>query len=366
MIVFHEGLPGSGKSYECTVFHIIPALAKGRKVFARINGLNYAKLGELAGITEERCRELLVHIEESQVSEIYKHVDNDSLVVIDELQNFWPAGRAKLEPGITQFVTEHRHRGIDIICMGQSQRDCHNIWRRRTERKITFLKMSALGMDKRYQWTAYAGVLDAKGEITWKRGKSGTRKYEEKYFGCYASHQSDTENTDTYSDDRFNIFKTGLFKFWLPLAVVGALYGCYWLWGFFHGGSLNPQQPKTEQATQGTPTQSRPSQPAPRPKAKPVDWLAQTLTADGREVALTYLQRMGNRPLDFLIEVRDKAGTTLDAVTMRDCLEAGYSIRLYSYGLQIKKEDFVLLARERPVPMLVAQDSMPALQTPSF
>lgn len=44
MIIFHEGLPGSGKSYEALVKHIIPSLEKGRKVYARLNGFNYEKV----------------------------------------------------------------------------------------------------------------------------------------------------------------------------------------------------------------------------------------------------------------------------------------------------------------------------------
>ncbi|MGU5709180.1 zonular occludens toxin domain-containing protein [Aeromonas hydrophila] len=36
MFIFHEGMPGSGKSYEALVFVIIPALKLGRRVRARI------------------------------------------------------------------------------------------------------------------------------------------------------------------------------------------------------------------------------------------------------------------------------------------------------------------------------------------
>ena len=50
MIVFHEGLPGSGKSYEACVMHIIPALKAGRDVLTNINGINHKKFAELTGI----------------------------------------------------------------------------------------------------------------------------------------------------------------------------------------------------------------------------------------------------------------------------------------------------------------------------
>lgn len=55
MLIFHEGLPGSGKSYEALVSHIIPRLKDGRTVDAYIEGLNFEKIAELAEITLEHC-----------------------------------------------------------------------------------------------------------------------------------------------------------------------------------------------------------------------------------------------------------------------------------------------------------------------
>jgi hypothetical protein len=51
--VFHEGLPGSGKSYEACVMHILPAWIESRAVLANINSINYKKFSDLIGI---RCR----------------------------------------------------------------------------------------------------------------------------------------------------------------------------------------------------------------------------------------------------------------------------------------------------------------------
>lgn len=52
MIIFHEGMPRSGKSYASIKDHIVPSLAKGRKVYARLDGINFRQIGELAGLTE--------------------------------------------------------------------------------------------------------------------------------------------------------------------------------------------------------------------------------------------------------------------------------------------------------------------------
>ncbi|RWA38908.1 hypothetical protein C5H14_11335 [Xylella fastidiosa] len=39
MLVFNEGVPRSGKSYDAVKHHILPALREGRRVYARLNGL---------------------------------------------------------------------------------------------------------------------------------------------------------------------------------------------------------------------------------------------------------------------------------------------------------------------------------------
>ena len=70
MIIFHEGMPRSGKSYAATQDHIVPALKQGRRMYVRIDGIDHAKLADLAGITEERCRELLTELTEEDVHKL--------------------------------------------------------------------------------------------------------------------------------------------------------------------------------------------------------------------------------------------------------------------------------------------------------
>ena len=60
MIYFHEGLPGSGKSYEAMVHHMIPALRNRRRVVTNIHGINYEKIAGLVGTTVDSLREILV------------------------------------------------------------------------------------------------------------------------------------------------------------------------------------------------------------------------------------------------------------------------------------------------------------------
>lgn len=151
MIIFHEGLPGSGKSYEAMAERIIPALSKGREVVAYVEGIDHARIAELVGITEERCREMLFTLTREQMQKDWlSHCRDNALHVFDEAQNFW-GNRSKLTDAQTQLVTEHRHRGMDIVLMGQDLRDVNATWRRRVELKLSFLKLNGIKLPKLLQ-----------------------------------------------------------------------------------------------------------------------------------------------------------------------------------------------------------------------
>ncbi len=232
MIIFHEGLPGAGKSYETCVEHIIPALMKGRKVFAYIEGLNYEKFSEVTLMPLEIIQRYLVQIEREQVKEIYKLVEKDSLVVIDELQNFWPSTREKPKEEISKFVTEHRHLGLDIVCMGQDIRDCHTIWRRRVEQKTVYTKLTAVGRDNSYKWVVYRAQAGEK----FQKISSGTKNYQKKYFGLYASYEAGAENTKTYKDKRAVIWNNPIMKYGIPLFIIILFFSAKHLYSFFGMG----------------------------------------------------------------------------------------------------------------------------------
>jgi zona occludens toxin len=358
MLIFHEGLPGSGKSYETLVEHIVPSLKKGRKVYARINGLNHQKIAELADIDLETCQRLLVEIPEEEVHHIPKLVTNDSLVVIDELQNFFPSGRAKVADDMTQFVTEHRHRGLDIIAMGQSIADCHNLWRRRTQRKIQFLKMDMIGQEGRYKWTTYQGTLDAKGEITFKKIQSGIKKYDTKYFGSYASHQASTDNLDNYQDKRLNIFNTAGFKYGVPAFLLMFGYAIYYLVGFFNGDEALVKEENTKNAQSATINQARSQlkQDLPNQTKEPGTSTIITRTEtdfvminESRYIAqLTYINRYKSMIWDMLVVWVDDTDHTKDQVYRDDLLAMGYTLKWVGYGVEAKKGEFKTVFRFRP------------------
>lgn len=237
MILFNEGLPRSGKSHDAVKSHIIPAVAAGRPVVAYIEGLDPEKVSLVAGVAPDIGRTLITILRREDVAEIWRHVPKDSLVVIDEVQNFWPASRQAPRDELSKFVSEHGHDGLDIVLMGQSLADVHNIWRRRVSQKVVFTKMEAVGAASRYTWVAFKASSPGKFQETQKGPMLGTA-YDPVIFECYKSHNEGTLNKETYVDSRANLLKSPLFRFGLPVMLLALLLGSVFLYRTFWGGGL--------------------------------------------------------------------------------------------------------------------------------
>lgn len=363
MIIFHEGLPGSGKSYEALVKHIIPSLEKGRKVYARLNGFNYEKVSELTGKTVEELESLYTEITEEQVLTVYDIVENDSLLVLDELQNFFPSGRQKLSDEMTRFIAEHRHRGMDIICMGQALADVHTTWKRRTERKISFLKLSMVGMDSKYKWEMYQGSINGvKGDVVFKKIKSGVEKYDSKYFGSYLSHQLTTDNTDVYSDDRVNIFKTKQFMFYIPIFICVIAFAIYFLTSFFNGDTqivntkskepsngpvANVQNQDALEAKYLNKKVNEKPKPKPKPSTDPYQRLRDLI--QNNNAMITYEEIYRDRIADLLVVVESTSKQVIDTFTRDELLMLGYRLKKTRLGIEgYRGKDLAVVFRYKP------------------
>ncbi|AVS62566.1 Zonular occludens toxin [Paracidovorax avenae] len=243
-VLFFEGLPRAGKSYEAMVTQIIPALKRGREVVAYIEGLNFERIAECCALPVERVRELLHPLERDDMRPIeleergrkvvmdgawIRKTRDNALHVFDEAQNWWP-NRHKASEALTQFVTEHGHRGIDILLMGQSMADVLALWRRRVEQKFAFEKLTAVGADNRYQVTIYKG----RGGDSYTKVSSAINKYDKQYFGTYASHVSSDTNTANYVDPRVRVWNNPAIKYGLPAALALGVWGASSTWRFFH------------------------------------------------------------------------------------------------------------------------------------
>lgn len=358
MIFFHEGMPRSGKSYESLVKHIIPALAKGRAVDAYLYGLDHEKIAGLAGIELDRCKELLVELTTEQASECWKFARDNALVVLDEAHKFWPSGRKRPPEEMCNLVAEHGHRGMDMLFMSQTFNSVHKVIQDRTNKKITFTKLDSVGMESRYNWTAYQGTLGTRGSntfVTFSKMDDGVGKYDPKYFGTYKSHVSEEIQTGNYKDERFNFFNKKSVKFGLPLVVVAFFGGIYYLSLFFTGSQFGKKKEDVESArtvqTQQAQTGqgAHPVKPAP---PEPDDFIYKSLK--GRDYSLTYLSKFGSAVVDFWVEIRDEKGETLEVWQKADFDNFGYKYSLTSTGMIIASiKGTELLFKEKRLPNYV-------------
>lgn len=293
MIIFHEGMPRSGKSYASIKDHMIPALQKGREVWARLDGLDYDRIAEAGELEPDRVRELLKHITEQECHEIWRlPIPKDALVVIDELQNYWPQQRAPLSPEMTKFIAEHGHHGWDILTMGQLLKDCHRQWVNRTNRKLQFIKKDMLGKPDDYKWIMFTGNPDREGKVIFKEVSKGDGTYDPKYFGCYKSHSEGTENTATYVDARAVIWNNPMFKKWLPLLGIVSLLSIGYIVYLFNGGLV----------------QAKPE--------KPVQVV--TTTQHGDNAPVTVVQELVDKPRDLVEAKEPKPAARADEWEMPD------------------------------------------------
>lgn len=364
MIVFHEGLPGSGKSYEACVLHILQALESGRRVITNIEGINHAKFSELTHIPLLELREQLVCIFEDgdlekQKTAILEHSGKDTLVVIDEIQNLFPSERQKLSPEWNKYISEHRHDGLDIILMGQDRKDCHTMWRRRIQRIITFNKLSAVGKDNSYRWEC----LEATRPEKYKKVTSGVRQYKALYFGLYSSHTNGTENKSVYSDDRANIRNNKLLRWGVPLMLVMLFFAVSHLMDFFStpAQAENTAKPKTYNATklksqanalreqQLNPQPAATSQPVQPVEPAPIDIFDGYAKKYRLRLAALITTPKDDSRLYARIDVLDKSFHIQEAFTVSGLRDMGWDINYRESGLYITKEGVTHIARAWPI-----------------
>lgn len=408
MIIFHEGLPRSGKSYEAVVNQVIPALKKGRQVFAYVEGLNHEKFAEVTGIPlgemigktenipvssaeyaqlpEELKRSvikansgwfrpvftgLLHQIELEQVKTISKYVANDSLVVIDEAQDHWPSGVKSLDADITTFVTQHGHRGIDIIIMGQDNRDCHALWKRRIDQLFAFVKQDAIGRPSKYTWTSYK---QNKGKFI--KLNSGQGEYEERYFGLYKSHTDGTTNKDTKLDDRTNLFKSAGIRYGLPAAVIVAILAITYLVEFFNGDVQIVNIP-TEQQNKAPQQTQRPAGQVVMSEQKPPETKPQLTYSHGNyieEIITTTRPRLGaiiegtskingGKVITSLVQFMDSSNHVKEQFTLPQLAAFGWGFQRTEYGIKLIKgnKDIAVTAWPIDIPGKVPQAALKSL-----
>lgn len=256
MIIFLEGNPGSGKSYSCVVDHVFPALKAGRHVFIRLDGFDDDNcLRSIASVLDmpfDIVADLITYIKKDKSEVIsYFNFSNDllipgisdnSLLVIDEIKDFFESTRGSLSSQIVNFFGEHRKHQIDIICIDQKFSDAHQLIRRRTEFINRFVNLDYLGMGLFYRWTKLKTVPLENRESNLVQVSSGISRYNKRYFSCYKSFLVDAGSDGVVEYNRYsaaNFFKSSRFLIvFLPIPFL-LFFAYYFVKSFFSDGVVS-------------------------------------------------------------------------------------------------------------------------------
>lgn len=389
MLVFNEGVPRSGKSYDAIKEHVLPALKRGRKVFARINGLDdaerRAKIAEYVGISGERLDELLIFVPTAKVKRLFiatkdHNVEDgewkiddelkDALFVIDEVHEFYVASREPIHPAIEQFFALCGQNGMDGVLMSQWYRRLHSAVRARLERKNVFQKLTAVGLQSRYQVTRYHAVAPDR----YEKVGGETHAYDPAIFPLYKGYADGAQNTAVYTGGGKTVWrKIGM----LALVVVPAAAVALWVFtGFFGGrGKLTKDAPtNTRLGAAPAVVSQQPGASVPPPAS---DHAAQVKSAaspnslhpsydtKGMPPEVSYVFDMSAQARPRLaamahveggkdwavIEWREDQGHVLERLSLDQVRELGMLVEVHGYGLKLRYGKEAIVVTAWPVDM---------------
>lgn len=283
-----EGIPGSGKSYEAVVFHVLQALRRGRLVITNLP-LNLEAFAAIdpawLHLIEIRTKPLPVRgtwdadrtpafqlfgpgeVEKNPRLEtmpdgsvvalrpppkLFGHVwdfysewkaedGSGPLYIIDECHVGLP--KVGTNPHVIEWYKLHRHFNADVLLGTQNFRDINSEVAGLLAMLIRVRKADILGRKDSYIRKVHAGF---RGAVI----STDERKYQKQFFGLYKSHTQGNSVSESMASDvkpmmvNFNRFK------WAWLAVTAA-FSVYAFWP----AAEKPKVTKTVVITPATPAE---------------------------------------------------------------------------------------------------------------
>ncbi|MGC1548996.1 MAG: zonular occludens toxin domain-containing protein [Rhodanobacter sp.] len=358
MLVFNEGLPRSGKSYDAVKNHILVALTAGRIVFARINGLNHEEIARYLIMDIERVRELLQVVSTAEAKTLFLaqrdltsveqnwYIEDrlkNALFVIDEAHEFYVASREAINPAVEQFFALCGQNGMDGVLMSQWYKRLHSSVRARVERKNVFQKLTAAGMQSKYTLKQYHATEPDRFELV----DTTIGTYDPKMFPLYHGYAPGATNTEVYTAGGTTVWRR-LRKYSLIVVPLLGL-AIYFLSRFFHGDG-------------GLVRHDVPQAPLARASAAPAAPLAAATGASqpsvieharfdekGMSAEVRYIFDLSSqaRPRlagvghvangeDFgIIEWRQDQGPAIDRMTLAQVRDLGVKVEVHTYGVKL-------------------------------
>lgn len=163
---------------------------------------------------------------------------------------------------------------------------------------------------------------------------------------CFNDIFIKTDNTDVYSDDRVNIFKSAAFRIYLPTFLFVVAAAIWFLVSLFSGdvGMVNSdpkQAQKQVEQSQSRPVQTagvtqpvqqkrrgQPTKVAVHPYQKIRD------TIQNNVAYITYEEVHQGRVIDLILVVETTARQTIDVFSRNELLMLGYRLRKTELGIE--------------------------------
>ncbi len=339
MINLLLGAPGGGKSYEATVYHILPALQQGRKVVTNLP-LNveafcaidpaFGPLIEVRTATKAKYARDGAKPRPFSVVEDYaddwRHPEKGfgPLFVIDECHLALPKGET--DRAVEEWYSMHRHHNVDGLLITQSYGKISAAVRDLVQVVYRVRKNVALGSTGSYTRKVQDGL---RGEVV----NTTIRKYEKRYFSLYRSH------TQGKAVDEFNA--SDVRPIWKHWSFQGAAVCVAVLVYMLASGKVSapwsvperdaakkvpasaPMPPGSAASASSNPQvslgQENASQPSPADQAEAE---AKREPFGERGVHLTgYLEMPGRRVWTFVLS---QNGQRLGSISQRELIDAGY------------------------------------------
>lgn len=233
MILFHEGWPGSGKTYDA-VQKVIDNLKRGRKIYSNIEGFDDPKHREalkcMSGLDDLNFNNQLVFLKKDEIYNFWTFVEKQSLVIIDEAHKFYNSRnwQSKGNNDFADWCSTARHDGIDLILITQDVGKVEGQVRSLAEWTYRYKKINFMGSMVNQSYLCFAFPdQDSKQYLSKK-----AHRYNAKVFECYKSYAT-KDIKELKIQNHSNIFKHPIF-YLIPImmAVTGYFMANS---GFIHG-----------------------------------------------------------------------------------------------------------------------------------
>lgn len=238
------GRPGSGKSYESIVYHVLPALKDGRKVvtnlplnlkhFEQVYGPEILDLIDIKKDSFSKDNGVIRAFSDPSdfTNDEWKNEQGQGpLFVVDECHFVYPSSNSKKGSLINEcleYFSMHRHHGHDILLMTQSLGKLHKDLRAMIQIQYAVSKHTAAGSDKSYSQKVYDGAMPRANKVN-----DNLRLYKKEFFPFYQSHtMSDKSVTEAHAKD-----VKPFYKHWVFYAL--AVFICAFIYMALQG-HLNP------------------------------------------------------------------------------------------------------------------------------